>query len=386
MDPRVREVCVPGTARLLYDPAPGAERRLVAALLGELPQLKDGAALGVVTDSHVGPLHGARFLQALSAAGVRAVPVTVPAGEHHKTLAEVESVARALIQGGVDRGGALLALGGGVLSDMAGLAAALLLRGVPWVVSPTTLLSQADAAIGGKTAVNLPEGKNLLGAFHAPRLMYADLTTLQTLPGADLRAGLGEILKHALLTDGALMGLLHRHAEAMADGAAEPLADALLLSGRYKSQLVAHDPHERADAGRVLLNLGHTVGHALEAASLHEPDFPCGPLRHGEAVGLGLLAAARVGQRLLGPEAALYDLIHGLLLRLGLPTELDARLWVAGALRPGVAAALGVDKKRAGRVLRYVVAVRSGDGFVGQVVPLALSRLVELLPPPGATI
>lgn len=363
---------------IVIDAAGGAEARLAAALREALPGVQ---RVGLLTDENVARLHLDRVSGALGAAGLTLCPVVVPAGEGAKRLAEVERVASLLLQGGVDRRCALFALGGGVVSDLGGFVAATLSRGIPWAVAPTTLLSQVDAAVGGKTAVNLPMGKNLVGAFHDPSLVYADLTTLGTLPQRHIGAGLGEGLKHALLIGDELLVQLETQAEALRGGDPALLLELVERSCRYKAAVVAADPEERDDSGgRALLNLGHTVGHALETASAEEDAAsPGGPLLHGEAVALGLLAAARVSARLHGDAPPLEARLRRVLPRLGLPVDLDRRLWAApGALRPRVAAALGLDKKRAGAEIRYVVLPRPGQA---RLQPLTVPRLLELLLP-----
>ncbi len=359
----------------------GAEDRLAAALLAALPGLSGGAKLALVTDENVAALHLPRVQAALVRAGLSPHVAVVPAGEEHKSLAQVERLAGVLLSAGMDRGGAaaILALGGGVVSDLAGFLAAILLRGIPWAAAPTTLLSQADAAIGGKTAVNLPVGKNLLGAFHSPRLVYADLSMLRTLPPREVASGLGEIVKHALLCGETELRFLEDHAEAVLQGDPALLQVLVGASCRKKAQVVAADPEERDPAGgRVLLNLGHTVGHALETASQPAGDL----LRHGEAVALGLLAMARVSAGLVaaGPCAPCIERLEGrlraLFSRLHLPTDLDRRLFVDGGLRPEVTAALRLDKKRAGPCLRLVTLTKVG---VAGMVQLTAEDLLLLL-------
>lgn len=362
--------------------------RLVARLLLVLPALASGpraARLGLVTDENVARLHLPRYQAALARRGITPVTAVIPAGEAHKSLMQVERVAGLLLAGGVDRGSALLSLGGGLVSDLTGFVAATLLRGVPWAAVATTLLSQADAAIGGKTAVNLPAGKNLIGAFHHPRLVFADVSALATLPPGELCSGLGEVLKHALLLGEAEVALLEAQAEAARAG--DPALLQALLRGcaAYKGRVVAADPEERDPrGGRMLLNLGHTIGHALETASAAGPE----PLRHGEAVALGLVAMARVSARRFpdsGAACALPERLSRLLPRLGLPTDLDRRLFdpdTEGLAAP-VHAALLLDKKRAAEVLRFIALRRPGDAVPLDVtVPELLDALHTADPSP----
>lgn len=333
--------------------------------------------VGLVTDETVGRLHLARYRRALERRGYGVVEVRVPEGEGSKSMAEAARVADALASGGLDRQGVVVALGGGVVGDLAGFVAATLFRGVACVQVPTTLLAMVDSSVGGKTGVNLPTGKNLAGSFHQPALVWMDFSSLETLPPRDLSAGLAEVAKHALLAaDGALWGELVAHAERARAGDPETLAALVETSCRIKAAVVGADEHElREDGGRMLLNLGHTVGHALESASHKLPDHDQA-LRHGEAVTLGLVAAARITARLdreegVAGEGCERELV-ALLGRLGLPTDLDG--WLARL--PGALARIAVDKKRARGLVRFI-AVR-GPSQV-RVVPLPPERLVALL-------
>jgi shikimate kinase/3-dehydroquinate synthase len=365
------------TYQVRLDAAPFAEERLCDALLAVLPRLSSGARLALLTDENVARLHLPRVQAALLRRGVHVALAVVPPGEGSKTLAQVERTAMNLLSAGVDRGAALLALGGGVVSDLGGFVAATLLRGIPWAAAPTTLLAQADAAIGGKTAVNLPLGKNLVGAFHPPRLVYADLTTLSTLPQRELASGLGEVVKHALLIGPDLLSFLRAHAEAARAGDPQVLKVLVHRSCQYKAEVVAADPQEQdPEGGRLLLNLGHTVGHALEIASAMGSAGGEPPLTHGEAVGLGLCAAARIGRGLGLTPPDLEQELHELLTSLGLPTDLEDRLFPGGREDERVLEALLVDKKRVGRRVRFIVPLRPGRC---QVVSLEGSQLLLLL-------
>lgn len=353
---------------IVVDAGPVAEERLATALREALPGV---GCLAVLTDETVARLQLPRLTPVLATRGFRPVVVAFPPGEGSKRLAMVERIACEFLTGGVDRDSALLAFGGGVVSDLGGFVAATLLRGLPWAVAPTTLLSQVDAAIGGKTGVNLPVGKNLVGAFYPPRLVYADLGTLATLPPRDRRAGLGEVVKHALLVGEDMLSLLEEHAARIAAGDPALLGTLVVRSCRYKAQVVAADPYERQrSGGRAVLNLGHTLGHAIEAATADTDE----PLQHGEAVGLGLLATARISARLGLAPAQLEERLTCLLARLGLPTQLDRIL--NGPLRPRITAALGVDKKRIDHAIRFIALEGPGRP---RVVPLDLASLLSLL-------
>lgn len=286
----------------------------------------------VITNPTVAQHHLPALLSALGRAGFEPVVLTAPDGEAYKTLATVAGLYHGLAEAKLARAEAIVALGGGVIGDMAGLVAATWLRGVPFVQIPTSLLAMVDASVGGKVAVDLPEGKNLVGAFKQPELVLIDPDVLATLPGEEFRSGLAEVVKAGLIASPLLFRQL------MADGPAS-LADMIAASVQVKAELVQRDPYEQGD--RAWLNLGHTFGHALELLS----GFT---LRHGEGVAIGMVAAAALSERLGLCEAGMTDRLREMLGRLALPTgyafEEDA-----------VLAAMGADKKRRGRSLRFVV-------------------------------
>jgi shikimate kinase/3-dehydroquinate synthase len=298
----------------------------------------------VVTDENVARAgHAEAVRAALAADGFAASLIAIPPGEAFKTLAQAEQVAASCVAAGLDRRSALVALGGGVVGDLTGFVAATLYRGIPWAGVPTTLLSMVDSSIGGKTGVDMPAGKNLLGAFWQPRFVLAAPSTLTTLPARELVAGYGEVLKYALLDAG--FGPI----ESLAPG--KDVAATVLRSAAYKASVVARDERELTGL-RAVLNLGHTVGHAIEAASLTTPS----PLLHGEAVALGLIAAARVSTRAgVATEPDLEARVTAACERLGLPSKLDP--WI----RPDVLLYLGVDKKRAGSLVNFIVLERPGQ-------------------------
>ena len=331
--------------------------------------------VGLVTDENVERLHGTRYLAALQKRGFRVMSAIVPAGEESKSLGRVEEVCEALALGGLDRRSLVVALGGGVVGDLAGFVAAILFRGIAWAHVPTTLLAQVDASVGGKTGVNLVPGKNLVGAFHQPSLVLADVGSLATLDARDLRSGLGEIVKHAFLEGGALLERIEARADDARAGDRTLLAELIASSVELKARIVAADERESLpDGGRALLNLGHTIGHALETASARDPEthgLEGTPLRHGEAVALGLLAAARLGKELLDEHPDLEPRLVTLLGRLGLPVDLDERL-----KRPLALAAITLDKKRAGGQLRLVLLEKPG---AAKVIAVDTARVRTLL-------
>jgi shikimate kinase/3-dehydroquinate synthase len=294
-----------------------------------------------VSDEHVAPLYAARL-------GELDGSVTIPPGEGSKTLACAERVLRELARQGMARDDHLIALGGGVVGDLAGFCAATYQRGVPVVHVPTTLVAQVDSAYGGKTGVDLPEAKNYVGAYHQPAAVLVDTETLETLPASEHAAGYAELLKTALIAGGELWRRV---------AADEPVDDAMITAcARLKLAVVAED--ERDAGRRQVLNLGHTVGHAIEAATGY------GRYRHGEAVALGLLAALRLsGQDELRGHAAELLAAHGLPIRLAGEVDVDA-----------VLAATALDKKREGGVVRFVLVHQPGDVRPGAEVPAAELR------------
>jgi 3-dehydroquinate synthase len=294
---------------------------------------------------------------------VRTIPVALPRGESAKTMSVVESVCRRLAAHHVERDDLILGVGGGAATDAAGFVAAVYLRGVSFVAIPTTLLAMVDAAIGGKTAVDLPEGKNLVGAFRHPRLVIADLEFLETLGPRELRAGFAEMVKIAWIADA---NLLARLEEALPDPSRSPeLASLVARCVALKSEIVARDEHESGE--RALLNFGHTWGHAIETESQ-------GAMLHGEAVALGMIAATRVSVETGRCTAEDLDRMIRLLERAGLPT--GSRALDSGA----IAARMRADKKRKDGKIRVVLTEGVGSASVAEdVSEEAVHRAVEFL-------
>lgn len=330
----------------------------------ELGAVLDEAGLGrgiVVTNPTVAALHGGTLRAAL---GARVVGwEEVPDGEAHKDLGTWRAVVDALLAARVDRGTAVYAFGGGVVGDLAGFAAATVLRGLPLVQLPTTLLAAVDASVGGKTGVNTPAGKNLVGAFHQPALVWASTAVHTTLPAREHRCGLGEVLKHAVLDGPEAFAALEADADALV--AREPLATtaAIRQSVALKARIAEADPHERGV--RALLNLGHTLGHAIEAVAGY------GVVSHGEAVAVGLVAAARRGRALGLTEAGFVRRVERLAERLGLPTVAPAGLDAHALVR-----AMGFDKKRDRGMVKLVIPAAAGDV---RLVPVPEAELVHLV-------
>jgi shikimate kinase/3-dehydroquinate synthase len=312
--------------------------------LGELLSARRiNGPLALVSDENVAPIYAERTLAALRANGYAAYPVIVPAGEQHKTISTVNDLWGSFLAGGLERGSAVIALGGGVVGDLAGFAAATYLRGVPWVAVPTSLLAMVDASLGGKTGADLPQGKNLIGAFHPPSLVLADPRMLASLPEVELRNGLAEVVKHGVIADPVLFELCSRGWQSVQSNLGEIVRRAIAV----KVQVIQDDPYERGR--RASLNLGHTLGHAIEVASDYH-------MKHGEAVGIGMLYAARQAQRDGLASAGLADRIAETLRGLGLPIDVPP-----GLDRQRILNAVGVDKKRAGGKVRWVLPTRIGE-------------------------
>ena len=285
-------------------------RGMLDGLAAELAHLGNGP-VALLSDWNVAPLHGDRVLAALQRAGREVLQVTLPAGEENKKMQPVIEAVDQVLEYGWRRDGVVIALGGGVLGDMAGLVASLCLRGVPFVQLPTTLLAMVDSCVGGKVGVNHRSGKNLLGAFHQPALVWSDLDFLDTLDDRQWRAGLGEVVKTALLGDEDLLALLESRPDAVLARDPAVVVDIIWRCCRYKAGVVAAD--EREQGSRRLLNFGHTVAHGLEAAG------GFGQLLHGEAVAIGMVAAAELGVSLGFTPPALVDRLRSILTSLGLP-------------------------------------------------------------------
>ena len=298
----------------------------------------------LVTSERVGALYREPVAASLGRAGFSPVAVEIPDGEEHKNLAWLAVLYDRLLDAGIERRSPLIALGGGVVGDLAGFAASTLLRGLPLVQVPTTLLAQVDAAIGGKTGINHALGKNLIGAFHQPRLVVVDVGTLRTLPRREFVAGLAEVIKYGVIRDAELFATLEARLDALLG-----LEEAVLVP------VVAAD--EREEGGeRAVLNFGHTVGHALEMLTEYRR------LLHGEAVAIGMVAAARVSQALGLCDAATVERLERLVRRAGLPTAIPDDVTA-----PALALAMHTDKKTAAGRIRFVC-----------VEAIGRTRLVEL--------
>jgi 3-dehydroquinate synthase len=318
-----------------------------SGLLGggfDLSACVDGPDCLVVTNETVEPL----YLEALTAdlTGKQVRAISLPDGEAYKTLETVEDILDTLIEGGANRDTTVVALGGGVVGDIAGFAAACYMRGVEFIQVPTTLLAQVDSSVGGKTGVNHASGKNLIGAFHQPRAVLIDTETLQTLPDRELKAGLAEVIKYGAIVDAEFFAWLEANVDALLARDPQALAVAIRRSCELKAEIVAED--ERESGRRAILNFGHTFGHAIERCQGY------GEWLHGEAVAAGMVMAAQLSSG----DIALAERIGNLLARAGLPTRPPA----FPAL--DLLAAMGMDKKVQQKRLRFVLLRGLGEAFV----------------------
>ena len=326
---------------------------------GALQERQLNGPVALVSDETVGPLYAARAVASLTRAGYQVDEVCIPAGEQHKTIETVARLWDGFIRAGVERSSTIVALGGGVTGDLAGFAAATYLRGVPWVNVPTTLLAMVDSSLGGKTGADLPQGKNLIGAFHAPRLVLSDPQVLNTLPPRELCCGLAETLKHGIIADPQLYRLC------TAGWPEQMEAIALLVSraAAVKVRVIELDPYERGL--RQALNLGHTVGHGVELASGYR-------LSHGESVGIGMVAETRLAEQTGIALPGLANEISSALAGLGLPVKMPAEI-----SRQSVIEAMCVDKKRSRGQIHFALPEQIGKVRVGVVID-HWENLIEL--------
>jgi len=316
--------------------------------LGQLGSIMMSCGLrgpvNLVCDENVARFYAQTAAGALESAGYHTNTLVIPAGEAHKTMDTVQELWAGFLAGGVERTSTVVALGGGVTGDLAGFAAATIFRGVSWVNVPTTILATVDSSLGGKTGADLPQGKNLVGAFHPPALVLADPETLASLPAAELLSGMAEVVKHGLIADPGLFELASR----------PPYTDLGRIVRRgmaVKVRVIEIDPYERGL--RAALNLGHTVGHAVEKVSNYK-------LRHGEAIAIGMVAEARLAEHLGIAESGLAETIAEALSLMPLPTAIPT-----GMDRGAIARAMQMDKKKAAGVVRFALPVTVGEVVTG---------------------
>lgn len=327
-----------------------------------LPHLAQKKA-AIITNEAIAPLYLERVANALRSAGVEIVPVVVPDGEKHKNWRTLNIIFDALLSNRCERKSTVIALGGGVVGDLAGFAAASYQRGVPFIQVPTTLLAQVDSSVGGKTGINHPLGKNMIGAFYQPKAVIADTTTLNTLPDRELSAGLAEVIKYGLIRDLPFFEWLELNIEKLIQRDSQALAYAVWRSCENKAEVVADD--EREEGERALLNLGHTFGHAIETATDYEQYL------HGEAVAMGTVLAVRLSHELGWLDRESTERATRLLQRAKLPVSapaLGARTYLQ---------LMASDKKASGGALRLILLNQIGRALVSDSTPR--EKLITLL-------
>lgn len=340
---------------------------LLPRLGAECKRLQLGRRCAVLTDSNVAPRYAKQVLNSLSGTGFEAVLITVPAGEESKNLRLVQSCYDQLAAHRLERKSFIVALGGGVVGDLAGFVAATYLRGLAFVQVPTTLLAQVDSSVGGKVGVNLKAGKNLVGAFHQPRLVLCDLDTLHTLPPRELRAGLAEVIKYGIIYDARFFRQLEKAMPRLLKLDASLMASVVARCCAIKAEVVGQD--ETESGLRAILNFGHTIGHAIEAISGY------GHYLHGEAISIGQVAAAWISSQLLGLSATEVERIRRLFMAADLPVKIN----LTAPQFARLLAAMRLDKKVSGGEIKFVLAKRIGQVEWGQPVPEDLLRQ-SLLP------
>ena len=330
---------------------------LLSKLGDHCRRLKLGERCAIVTDSTVGPRYADACVRALKMSGFVPNVVTVPSGEEAKSLKVLGECYDQLAMKRLERRSFVVALGGGCVGDLAGFLAASYLRGIPYVQVPTTLLAQVDSSVGGKVGINLKAGKNLVGAFHQPRAVLCDLDTLGSLPDREFRAGLAEVVKYGVISDLDLFRRLERDSARILKREVSVLSNVIARCCALKAQVVGEDEFETTGA-RASLNFGHTVGHAIEAVSGYKE------ILHGEAVSIGMVAAARLSSRLSSLPEVEADRIRDLLLAFGLPISIK----LAPKKRDALFDAMRLDKKVSGGELKFVLAERVGKVLTGQRV------------------
>jgi len=353
MLPHVRIVNVPLGAR-------SYEIKIGPGLLSELgrhcARLKLGNRCAVISDRNVAPRFARVVQQSLKKAGFDSVLITVPAGETAKSLKVVEHCYDALAKHRLERKSFIVALGGGVVGDLAGFVAATYLRGIAFVQVPTTLLAQVDSSVGGKVGVNLKSGKNLVGAFHQPRLVLCDINTLKTLPLRELRAGLAEVIKYGIIYDAELFKRLERDLKKLLRREPKTLTDVIARCCEIKADVVGQD--ETESGLRAILNFGHTIGHAIENISGY------GKYLHGEAISIGQVAAAKISGVVLDMTIQDAERIAKIFRAAGLPTQI--RLTPVQLKK--LLAAMRLDKKVSAGEIKFVLAKRIGEVIWNQKV------------------
>ncbi len=337
---------------------------LLSRLGAECAALKLGQRCAVITDANVGKSHAKAALKSLAASGFEPVLLTVPAGEKSKRVDMMEHCYDRLAAHRLERQSFIVALGGGVVGDLAGFVAATYLRGIPFVQAPTTLLAQVDSSVGGKTGVNLKAGKNLVGAFYQPRLVLCDLDTFRTLPEREYVSGLAEVIKYGIIYDAVLFAQLERNLPRLLQRDSATLAAVVARCCEIKAEVVGQD--ETESGLRAILNFGHTLGHAIENSSGY------GKFLHGEAIAIGQVAAAKLSHQVLGLPSGDVVRIEKILASAGLPVSFQAN----PARRKKLFTAMQLDKKVSGGEVKFVLAERLGRVKFGCQVPAEMIERV----------
>lgn len=336
------------------------ERGLLDSLGERMNKAGMSGSAYIISDTHVLPLYGERAAASLRSAGFHVYSLAVPAGESSKSMEVAGRIYDFLVKHRAERGHSIVALGGGVVGDLAGFVAATFLRGMPFVQVPTSLMAMVDSSIGGKVAINHPEGKNLIGAFYQPRLVVADVETLSTLPKRELTSGWAEVIKHGLIRDASLCQFLEQNAAQLVRLENPATTEAIKRSAAIKAAIVSED--EKETGLRTILNYGHTIAHGLEAATGYEQ------MLHGEAVSIGMAGAARIAERLGLLDSNAAERQHSLLLKFSLPVPCpDVALET-------VLKAIELDKKVQKKAIRWVLLENIGRAVVRGDVPEAMVR------------
>lgn len=339
-------------------------RRVIEQVGAIVAGVRKPTTAAIVSNPVVARLYGSAVIDSLNSAGIRAETVVIPAGERFKTLKTVEKIYNCLLDMGMDRGGAVVALGGGVVGDIAGFAAATYMRGVDCYHVPTTLLAQVDSSVGGKTGVDLPRGKNLVGAFHQPRAVAIDIDTLRTLPARELRSGLAEVVKHAIIYDQEFYRFLDNRAARLLGRDPDSTEEAVRRSVEIKRDVVQSD--ERESGLRAILNYGHTIGHAIEVVSGY------GSYRHGEASSIGMVAEAILAEQMGVAQRGIAEQVAAILARYRLPVRIEPGV-STGALLD----AIQRDKKAMSGELRLALPAAMGKCGVFKVGREAVAAAIE---------
>jgi 3-dehydroquinate synthase len=336
--------------------------KILADLGRQCAEMQLGRRCVIISDNNVAPLYSGRAVTSLCKSGFEPMLATIPAGETSKSLKTFQNCCDVLARHRLERKSFIVALGGGVVGDLAGFVAAAYLRGIPFVQAPTTLLAQVDSSVGGKVGVNLAAGKNLVGAFYQPRLVMCDLATLRTLPLREYRSGLSEVIKYGIIYDAPLFARLERDLGRLLRRDGEILADVVARCCEIKAKVVQQD--ETETGLRAILNFGHTIGHAIEAVSGY------GRYLHGEAISMGQVAAAKLSVRAAGLPPKEAKRIEDLFARAGLPIGIK----LSSRKQAALIAAMRLDKKVSDGEIKFVLARRIGQVEPGHKIPPAWIR------------